>query len=129
MKIEMFSIHDSKAAAFVSPWFSPNEATAQRQFAAAANDPATDLYKFGEDYTLFHLGSFDQESGKFELLPTPRALGLAILYKRGRDAEAEIQEMVTGGNSFPGGGKKGKNYLNHPQHYDSPKSGGNTKGG
>jgi len=80
MKLKLFSIHDSKAAAFITPFFSPTTATALRSFATAANDMQTDFYKYGGDYTLFELGTFDQETARLETHQAPVNLGLAISF-------------------------------------------------
>jgi len=60
---QVFSVYDSKAQTYCTPFFSVNISTALRDFAHAANDQGTDLYKFSLDYTLFHIGSYNEESG------------------------------------------------------------------
>lgn len=80
MKLEIFSIYDSKADSFSTPVFLANEAVAKRHFAQGANSPESHLNANPEDYTLFHLGSWDNENGAFETLLTPRSLGLAASY-------------------------------------------------
>lgn len=94
MQIQIISIYDSKAGAFITPWFSQTVATAQRQFMSAVDDKSTDFHKYPGDYTLFHLGGFDQEQGKFDILPTPENLGLAITFMRGRDAAGTLHEAL-----------------------------------
>lgn len=81
--LKCFSVYDSKAEAFLNPLFAQNAAVAIRSFTAAANDPQHDFYIHSDDFTLFELGEFDQETGLFNLLPTPSTLGLATIYKKG----------------------------------------------
>lgn len=78
MKLEMFSVHDSKAEAFIQPIFAPTTAVALRLFKQAANDPNSDFCKFAADYTLFHVATFCQDTGTMEALATPESVALAI---------------------------------------------------
>ncbi len=80
MKLEVFSIYDSKAEAFIQPWYSQTLGTAIRSFEQAVNQEGHDFAKFSGDYTLFHLGSFDQTKGRFDQLKTAVNLGLAVTF-------------------------------------------------
>lgn len=77
---KIFSIFDSKAEAFITPFFSQSTGTAIREFSAAANDMEHQFFKYGGDYSLFELGSFDQGSAVFDILKAPINLGLAISF-------------------------------------------------
>lgn len=85
MKLIVLSVYDSKAAAFLQPFFAQSRGVAIRSFAAAAELPADgradatshDFCKYPDDFSLFELGSFDQESAKFDLHSAPESLGLA----------------------------------------------------
>lgn len=72
-----FSVYDSKAKAFNDPVFTPNQAIAERAFAIAANDKTSFIGQSPTDYTLFRVGTWDDETCKFNLLETPEALVLA----------------------------------------------------
>ncbi len=80
MKLKVFSIHDSKAEAFIQPFYSQTTGTAVRSFEQACNDANSDFHKFAGDYTLFELGEFDQNTAQFTALKTPTNLGLALTY-------------------------------------------------
>lgn len=82
MKLTVFSIYDSKAESFVQPFFSPTPGTAMRSFEEACNDSETNFSKHAGDYTLYQLGTFEHNTGKFELLETPINLGLAQTFQR-----------------------------------------------
>lgn len=77
MKLDVFSVFDSKVGAFAQPFFSANIATATRAFAYAANDPTTNIGQFPSDMALFHFGTWDDASGEFDLIQ-PFRLCLAI---------------------------------------------------
>ena len=70
-EVQVMSIRDGKAGAFLPPYYCPTVAVGLRQFTFAIQDESTDFGKWPEDYVLFHLGQFDHESGTFQLLDTP----------------------------------------------------------
>lgn len=73
MKIEIVAMYDSAAQMFGRPFFVQSTGIAIRSFSdeikREAND--NDLYKHPEDFTLYHLGSFDDSMGQFELPSSP----------------------------------------------------------
>lgn len=68
---ETFAVYDSKAGAFLPPFILPRVEMAQRVFSDCVNSDQHQFAAHPDDYTLFQLGSFDDESGKF----TPRKNG------------------------------------------------------
>lgn len=79
--LKMFSVHDSKAEAFITPFYAPATGVAIRSFETAANTADHEFQKYAADYTLFELGSFDQETGIHLLLKAPLNLGNALTYQ------------------------------------------------
>lgn len=80
MKCELFSVFDSAAKKFLEPFFAPTVEYAIRQFRLTANKANHQFNQFPEDYTLFHVGSFDQDEGLLRPLATPHSLGVAITF-------------------------------------------------
>jgi len=79
MKSEIFAVYDSAAARYLDPFVMPTAEMAIRGFRQAVNREDHQFNQFPEDYTLFHIGSFDPEAGV--LLPeNPRSLGVAITF-------------------------------------------------
>lgn len=79
MKLNIYSIYDVKIAAFSQPYYSHTNGSALRAFADHVNDPQSQPNKHPEDYQLFHLGSFDDNTG--EILATkPAPIGTAAEY-------------------------------------------------
>jgi len=74
MKKPMYSVLDRKAHVFAAPFTSTNDQTATRLFVRACNDPNNDLGMFPNDYALFEVGLFDDETGKIEPIEIPRLL-------------------------------------------------------
>ncbi len=83
-KLEIFTIFDSKAGAYLQPFFSINVETAKREFSAAVNGEGT-FAQFAEDYALFYLGDFDQPEAKFEISTTPIHICNAVTLKTVQD--------------------------------------------
>jgi hypothetical protein len=77
---QVFSIFDAKAKAFSDPIYLPNVAIAERAFKIAANDPTSHICQTPTDYTLFHLGEWDDETGTQTPI-SPLSIGLASSYK------------------------------------------------
>ena len=71
MLTQIYVIHDVKASAYLTPFFLPNDALARRTFSDCANDPEHAFGKHPEDFTLFNLGSFNNETGNMILEPSP----------------------------------------------------------
>lgn len=63
---KVFSILDTKAGVFSTPFFQVNDAVAVRSFKDAVNDPTHTFYRNAEDYELHRLGDFDDSTGLVE---------------------------------------------------------------
>jgi len=70
------AVRDSASGLFGQPFFVPSTAVAVRGFsdAIAKSEDNSDLVKHPEDFALFELGSFDDETGKFVNVSDPRQL-------------------------------------------------------
>ena len=94
MRFQMFSVFDAKASSYLPPWFVPNSAVAVRTFTNCANDPAHSFCVNAEDYTLFHLGSFDSESGRLECFSDAHVIGKALQFKRAVPASNVVPPLA-----------------------------------
>jgi len=81
-KLLLFSVFDSKAAAFLRPFWSETVGVAARIFTDAANDPQHEFCRHAEDYTLFQLASFDQVRGVVEPWVAPESVCTAVAVRR-----------------------------------------------
>lgn len=77
---QIFSVFDSAANAFMPPFFAGRIEEAIRAFRHQVANADSPFAKFPEDYTLFHIGSFDKTSALVQPLDTPHPLGLAISF-------------------------------------------------
>ncbi|AZL82880.1 nonstructural protein [Apis mellifera associated microvirus 26] len=79
---KLFAIRDSKTEYFGSPFCKATHGEAERDFRTLVNDEKTNLNQYPEDYDLYYLGEYDNNSGKFETLETPQHLMKAIQVKK-----------------------------------------------
>lgn len=80
--MRIYSIRDAKAEIFNAPFYKHTHGEAERDFTMLVNDEKSTVCKFPEDYDLYHLGSFDEKSGKAEWLDTPQHISKAINVKQ-----------------------------------------------
>lgn len=66
MKINVYSIRDSVAGIYNQYQYAHTPGQAQRDFHELVNDKSTLIHKHPEGYSLWHMGTFDNESGRFE---------------------------------------------------------------
>lgn len=81
MKNFIFSVFDSKAEIFNTPFFMAAKGQALRGFTDEVNRPDSEIGKHPEDYTLFCIGEVDLNTGLITPLSTPTSMGLAIEFK------------------------------------------------
>ena len=62
--LNVFSIKDSKADAYMTPFFMMNDQLALRAFSDLANDKSHPVGQHPEDYHLCRIGAFDERTGE-----------------------------------------------------------------
>ena len=92
MKLEVYSVFDEKAECFGTPFFTNNDSLARRMFNDLANDPNSTLYRHPEDFKLYHIGTFDNETS--ELVPQERPLFLCHAPMRKEHVQTADQEPI-----------------------------------
>ena len=75
MILKVFSIYDSKAEAYLQPFFMANKGTAIRAIVDLLGKPDHQFAKYPADFTLFELGEYDDSSGR--MLPHSTPLSIA----------------------------------------------------
>jgi len=78
MEHKMYSVRDSKAEVFGSPFYKRTHGEAEREFTTLANDPQSTVNKFPEDFDLYYVGSYDNDSGKILALDSPQHIVKAV---------------------------------------------------
>lgn len=75
---KIFSVRDSKAECFHQPFFQSTHGEAERMFRTAVNDSKTQFFQYPEDFDLYFMGEYDDNTGKFVTLDTPQHVIKAI---------------------------------------------------
>lgn len=74
----IYSVYDSKAQAYLQPFFCPNAAVAIRAFQQAAIDPTHHFHTFAADFTLMQIGEWNELEGTLTMLDAKINLGTAL---------------------------------------------------
>ncbi len=80
MNFRIFCVFDSKARAYLPPFFLPEAGQAVRSFKDACNDKAHAFGQHPEDYTLFEIGTFDDREGKLLQLKASITHGVGVAF-------------------------------------------------
>lgn len=66
------TVRDRAIDTFGRPFVVPALGAAVRGFTDEVNNSQSDLFKHSDDYDLYELGVFDDQTGLFDMLPAPR---------------------------------------------------------
>lgn len=72
MKFKIFSIKDHALDAYMRPWYAQSTGQAVRMFQDEINNPQSEMHKHPDDYDLYELGDWDEETAEFKNLGTPK---------------------------------------------------------
>lgn len=89
MYLRCFCIYDSKAEAYLPPFFMKSKGEAIRAVISTVNDPQSNFHKYAEDFVLFELGHWQEDNATFSLLPAPHSLGVLCEFKKQAKLESE----------------------------------------
>lgn len=76
-------IHDVKAEAWLPPMFFQSNAQAVRSFGDAVRNENTEFGKHPEDYHLYVIGEFDEQSGELSVMSPVHLIHGANIHTRG----------------------------------------------
>lgn len=79
--MKVVSVRDSKSGAFGPLGLARTLGSAERDFKTLVNTPDTLPNRNPEDFDLYELGSYDDETGKITALDTPQHIVKAIQLK------------------------------------------------
>lgn len=82
MQLKIFSIRDSKGEVFNTPFYQKTHGEAERNFRQLLSDEKSLVSKYPDDFDLYYLGTYDDQTGKFNSLDTPQHVQKAILLKQ-----------------------------------------------
>jgi hypothetical protein len=94
MKLKLFTVYDSKAEAYLQPFYAPSTGQAIRSFQETCNTPDHVFFKYPEDFTIFEMGTFDDATSIIDTYKTPTSLGKAIEFKQQQQLDLNQPEML-----------------------------------
>ena len=95
MNIKIYAVHDSKAEAYLQPYFAATAGIAVRSFVDCVSDSNHPFGKNPEDYTLFYLGEFDDVTGKLDTSsPTSVGNGLSMVKRYAEEGDVHLQKDI-----------------------------------
>lgn len=72
--MKMFSVKDTKAEGFNTPFFQQTFGMAERSFLDAIRDEKNPMYKHQADYSLYCTGEFNQTTGECTPIYPPKLI-------------------------------------------------------
>lgn len=90
--IMMYTIFDSKAEAYMNPFFAPTRGVAHRMFEQAVRNEKSDFARHAEDYSMWEIGFFNPKTG--DLIPENLvcvALAHEVKAKQDNEKKEEIE--------------------------------------
>lgn len=87
MLFGVFAIYDSGISTWLTPLYFRNKGEAIRWWAEVCNNPEAKISKHPADYTLFEVGTWNDDNNSFNLLAAPVKLGLALEFVKTIPAE------------------------------------------
>lgn len=75
MKLTIVTIKDDASGAFSTPVFTASKGIALRSIKQEVNNPKNgDIYNYPEQFHMYYIGTFDDETGEFEQPKQPELM-------------------------------------------------------
>lgn len=81
MNLHIYSIRDQKGEAFLTPFFQKTHGEAERSFRELTKNKDSLVSKYPEDYDLYHIGKYDDQTGVIQPNDTPQHIIKAVQAK------------------------------------------------
>ena len=94
MRLNVYTVYDVASGAYMRPFFMQSDGQALRSFGDIVGDADHEIGKHPEDYSLFRIGTFDDNKGKLgEESPECLATALEVLAKARTVDKAAVAEL------------------------------------
>ena len=74
MNLNIYSIHDLVAKTYTNPFYMHNDGEAKRMFLNWTKNPDLPMAANPDDYSLYHIGFYDTDTGNIEGLTVPNLI-------------------------------------------------------
>ena len=86
MLLKIYSIRDAKSEVYNTPFYQKTHGEALRSFMEVSTDKQSQVSKYPEDFDLYHLGEYDDNTGQTSPLDTPQHMAKAIEHQQPKTA-------------------------------------------
>ena len=93
MEMNVYSIYDTAAQAYATPFFMPNDGLAIRAFSDNVNSEDSQIAKHPEQFVLFKIGTYSDHDGKLDHYDPLVNLGVAMTFKTKTQEESVIDDI------------------------------------
>lgn len=94
MKYHMFSVYDEKAKAYLPPFILPEVGMATRTFGDCVNNEEHQFGMHPEDYTLFEIAIFDDESANIGGDKKTITNGIELVEEQPRNLKQMLKDIL-----------------------------------
>lgn len=81
MILKAFSIRDQKGEVFHPPFYKKTHGEAERDFKQLVSDGKSTVSQYPEDFDLYYVGEYDDQTGIFNSCDTPQHIVKAVQLK------------------------------------------------
>lgn len=81
MEQKMYSIRDAKAEIYHVPFYNKTHGEAERNLKQLLNDEKSSISQYPEDFDLYYIGTYDDQTGVIKALATPQHIVKAVALK------------------------------------------------
>lgn len=72
MQLKIFTIRDTKGEVYNTPFFQKSHGEAERNFRECTKDEKSMIHKYPDDFDLYFIGTYDDQTGLVSSLDTPQ---------------------------------------------------------
>lgn len=90
MTHKVYTVFDVKLGVYSAPFLAINKNDALRKVQDVLEDPRHLFTKHAEDFTLFEIGQYDDEKGRYEMHNAHEPMGTLLEHKSVQTAQREI---------------------------------------
>lgn len=84
--MKLYAVYDAAAQAFMSPFTMRSHGEAMRSFSHACEDEKSAFYRSLVDYSLWHIGEYNEQTAAIEPVTPPVCIVKAEAFSRRNDA-------------------------------------------
>lgn len=78
MILKAYAVRDTKSEIYNAPFFQKTHGEAERSFKQLANDTQSMVGRYPEDFDLYYVGEYDDQTGKFKANAAPEHIIKAV---------------------------------------------------